>query len=441
MKEEYVVLLNATLHLLLFLWCLKRYSIKNVSTVISAFFVLSSAASLGLFYSPLYNATFTAGGTATLPAALLQFSITCFWVLAFANCDFTRIKKVSFYNAQIINTFEKILTVAFLITVIISLPKTAGMFFSGHDLGEMREDSYGANLVSFTGLSAILYYNIMDYLGSSVVLLLCIPVIKYFLFQENDKWDKLALWVYGLSKLNIMFSVISRATMVFSLIEVIFCCILFLKFIPLKTKKRLVVLSCVILPLFVIAMSAISSARFSDGDKIRDNFHTFRYVGESQLNFMTLLYPDLKEPFWGYTAFPLYRKMIFLDYETGKNRDGSDVFNTAVQKKFHYNNPTYIFHGFPGTLVFNFGRIGGLIAAFVIFLLVRKANSNKYQKSFMAIVCTIYFSSQAAKSIFFTDMFGMSGNWFFIVLLFLYIILNNKGYTKIIKKQDRLRLA
>ena len=129
--------------------------------------------------------------------------------------------------------------------------------------------------------------------------------------------------------------------------------------------------------------------------------------------------------------------MIFLDYETGKNRDGSDVFNTAVQKKFHYNNPTYIFHGFPGTLVFNFGRIGGLIAAFVIFLLVRKANSNKYQKSFMAIVCTIYFSSQAAKSIFFTDMFGMSGNWFFIILLFLYIILNNKGYTKIIKKHDK----
>lgn len=437
MKEEYVVLLNAFLHLFLFLWCLRKYSIQNVSTVISVFFVLSSAASLGLFYSPLYNATFTANGTATLPAVFLQFIITCFWILAFTNCDFSKIKRVSFYNSQVVGSIEKFLTIAFLISVVISLPKTAEMFFSGHDLGEMREDSYGSNLVSFTGMSAILYYNITDYLGGAVVLLLCIPTIKFFLFQENDKWDKLALLVYCLSKLNIMFSVISRAAMVFSLIEVIFCCLLFFRFIPLKTKKKLILLSCVVLPLFVITMSAISSARFSDGDKMRENFNTFRYVGESQLNFMTLLYPDLKEPFWGYTAFPLYRKMLFLDYETGENREGSGVFNTAVQKKFHYNNPTYIFHGFPGTLVFNFGRFGGLLAAFVIFLLIRKANRNKYQKSFMSIVCTIYFSSQAAKSIFFTDMFGISGNWFFIILLFIYIILNFKGYTKKVNRYEK----
>lgn len=429
-----MVILNAMLHFGLLLWCLRRYSIKNISTIISIFFVLSSLASLGLYYSPFYDATFTSNGIATLPAAILQFLITCFWVLSYAKCDFTNIKYVSFYNAKIVNFLEKLLTIVFLITVIISLPNTAMNFFSGRDLGEMREDSYSANLVNFTGISAILYYNIMDFLGGTVFLLLVIPVVKYFLFRDNNRWDNFALFVYGLTKLNVIFSVISRATIVFSLIEVIFCCILFIKYIPLKIKKKILLFSCIVLPLFIIMMSAISSARFDSGDKMRKNFNTFRYVGESQLNFMTLLYPDLKEPFWGYTAFPLYRKCLFLDYETGKNRDGAGVFNTSVQKKFNYNNPTYIFYGFPGVLVFNFGRFGGLITAILIYILIRNANRNKYDKSLMSIICTLYFSSQAAKSIFFTDMFGMSGNWLFIILIFLYIILKKTGYKKMIYK-------
>ena len=55
MNEESVVIANTLFHVLLFLYCFKRYKKKNLSTLLSFFYALSSIASLAYFENPLYS--------------------------------------------------------------------------------------------------------------------------------------------------------------------------------------------------------------------------------------------------------------------------------------------------------------------------------------------------------------------------------------------------
>ena len=70
MKEEYVVIANTLFHVLLFVYCLMRYTKWNMSTVLAFFYALSSIASLAYFENPLYPLFPSAGGIITLHAGL-----------------------------------------------------------------------------------------------------------------------------------------------------------------------------------------------------------------------------------------------------------------------------------------------------------------------------------------------------------------------------------
>lgn len=94
--------------------------------------------------------------------------------------------------------------------------------------------------------------------------------------------------------------------------------------------------------------AAISISRFGDDKSLVENVNTIRYAGEANLNFMSLLYPDLKTPLLGYEDFALFRSIMGLDYTSTGSREGTTVYNSDIKKKYKYYNPTYIFHGAAG---------------------------------------------------------------------------------------------
>lgn len=427
MEESSVVLLNMCLYIALFGFCLWRYHLRNLSTFLSLLYAITSIASYLLYNFPLYSTSYTSMGKSSLEASLYLFLLNTILITTFSNARLDKIQKLSLYNEQQILKWQKILVVFLAIYALWNFPSSVITFFSGHDLSELRNEQYADN----TGNSSFFVINLISRIfGSMSIVLLCLPCINYFLCQKITRWDKLSIGVYAIMKLNTILAAVSRATIVFSLLEAFVVILLFYPFFDRRLMKLIKKWGLISLIGMYLIFSAITFARFEkQSDAAVATFATLRYAGEAQLNFMNLVYPDLKEPWCGFRQFPLFRRIMGLPYDDGTTREGESIYNNAITQNYHWRHPVHVFYSVAGIMVLNLG----FILPFIVALWIHVAFKKKYKKeaniSTLLIILTIIISSYYAKGIFFSDYQNESGNMMILFLIYAFFCLKIKGYT------------
>lgn len=429
MSELSVVISNTCAYIALFVFCLIRYKWKNLSTMLAFFYTISSIASLLLFNFPLYNLTYTADGVITWPAALYLLIVNSLLITAFSNCSIENCRQITNYNYSLILKIQKFLVICFIIYLVFSFPESIRKFYSGRNLADMRDEIYGVN----TSSNLFIVSLIGRLFGSMSIFLISTACIKYFIYKKLDKIDIYSIIVYFLLKVTIVFSMVTRQTIIFSMFEIVVIVLMFNSCFSSKIKRKIVMLSFVIIIFLGGIFATISNSRFG-GNKQNETLSMLRYTGEAQLNFMTLLWPDLKEPFCGWGQFPLYRRLFGLDYDDGTTREETTVFNSYIQKKFHYYNPTYIFHGVVGGWVMNWGFIITFIIVLWVNIRFRKCFKSSLKLSFIQIILVIVVSSYIGKGMFYSDYQNEAGNFMILYLFILWLYLRKHGYSVNVKE-------
>lgn len=421
MSEDNIVLLNTSLYVFLFVFCYVKYKFKSLCTFISLLYMISSVCSFLLYSFPTYNLTFTSWGDVTLEAVLYQFVLYCFLILSFSYCKLEKIKTITQYNEKFLEQIQTVVIVALSIYLICNLPLSIKNFFSGGNLSDMRDDTYGDNSTGALGIFSRIF-------GSMPYVLLIITCVKYFLLDRFSTLDKYSVFVYFLFKSNTILKAISRSSMIFSLMELLVLFVFFYSFISKEMKKKVFKLSIVIAPVVIVMFAMITLSRFGDDAmSLTESMKTFQYAGEAQLNFTNLLYPDLKEPFMGFDQFPLFRRLLGLPYDDGLGRLDEDVYNVYIQEYYGYTNPTYIFHGILGTYVFNWGFYITPILCLLLFFVLRRMYKDKEELSFMGVVITAILASYMCKGVTYADYCSESGNIMILILIYMCIFQKNNG--------------
>ena len=422
MSENTVIIINFCLYLTLSIIAATRKGKYSLVSVISYFYTTSALFSFLLYSHPLYDTTFTSDGTSTIEGCLYLFAINGLLITSFWNVDISNIKQLKGYNEKLFTNTQKVLCVLFIIYLIFSLPGSISRFFSGSNLADMRDEIYGNNASSNFFLVSL----INRFFGSTPILLLCIASINILLLKSKRRIDRYTLYIYMALKINTIFATVTRQTMIFSLIEIVITLILFKDYLTARIKKNILKFSLIVVPSMYAIFSAITYARFGAQGLILDNLSTLRYVGEANLNFMNLMYDNIKQPFLGFSQFPLFRRILGIPYDDGTMRDGVTVFNTYIEQHYHYYNPTYIFHGLAGSLYSNFGEIGCVIVAIIINYFLRKKSA--LNTTFYLIIIVIM-ASYISKGIFYADYGFESGNLLIVYLMLLSYYLHHNRYT------------
>lgn len=434
MKEEYVVIANTLFHVLLFVYCLMRYTKWNMSTVLAFFYALSSIASLAYFENPLYPLFPSAGGIITIQAGLVLWFIDGCCILAFSRIDFTRIKQLIHYDKKLLYNIEKLIVFILAVYLLLALPLSVKDFVSSSNLSEMRNSQYDATQITakYSGALGFIFYKFQLYVYTTPLLLLSIISVRYVFQKRLTTWDKMGIALYLLAKINIVLCNVSRATIMFATFDLIVLFVLYKDFFAEKVKRKLMLISLSLAIGISFVFAAISFSRFGEEKSLIEDVNTMRYAGEANLNFMSLLYPDLKEPFWGYEDFALFRDILGQDYTSTASREGTTVYNYDIKKKYKYYNPTYIFHGTAGLFLFNFGVFGGIVGAFSFFLFIRRIGKNQSKLPVISIFVIIVCAANILKGICYMEIKGLEGNNLILYLILLSLFLRNSNNRLIV---------
>lgn len=430
-----VVLINMCLYIGLFICCWYRHRWHNMSTFLSLLYAFSAISAYLLYNSPLYHFTYKKVQEPTIDGCLCLFIINAALILTFSYFNLSKYRCVLNHNPYWLKQCQKWITVLLLVYVIFSLPASVSDFFMSTDLARMRNAVYGTHNESSLFFVSLIKRTV----GSMPFVILTIAFINIFLFRKKDTWDKLSVFVYVLINLDTMFSAVSRSTIVFSMIEFIIILITFSAFFSKRTKREILTCTLLIFSFLSVVFVAISSDRFGDIRKATRPvvFSTLRYSGETQLNFMTWLYPDLKHPLYGYKQFSLFRRVLGQDYSDGLDRKGTSVYNSYVKKTYKYSHPFYMFYGVAGDYVLNWGCIVTMILAVSVSVSFRRYHKrNEPGISAANIILSIVLAAYYAKGIFYSDYQFESGNLLIVFLLIMYLYLRDTGIPYLIYNRN-----
>lgn len=425
---DFVMILNMLLYIALSVVCFYKFKWHNLGTFLSLLYAISSVAALLLYKSPLYHVTYKNTNEPTLDGCLCLFIINASLILTFTHFKLSKYTCAYHYNPYGLRQIQKIVILLLSIYLLFHLPTAIWNYFTAADLARMRDSVYGTHMEQqFFILSLI-----PRVVGAMPLVLISITGIRLFLFRQMDTWDKLSILIYLLMNLYHVFSAVSRGSIIFATIEVMVVFIVFYPFLSKGTKKKILIYSMVLLPFLLSVFFAISTARFGSYKKVPQvvQYTALRYAGESQVNFMTWLYPDLKRPFHGYRQLTLFRRIVGLEYDDGLGRKGASVYNPRMKKFYKYKHPIYMFYGLAGDLVMDWGCFAAMLIAVSVCVLLRKTcKEEKAGVSSFLIILTVVLGSYYAKGVFYADYKKEAGNLLMLFLFFLYFYLKNTGRT------------
>lgn len=138
--------------------------------------------------------------------------------------------------------------------------------------------------------------------------------------------------------------------------------LIFKSALPRKTAKKFILSVSIVVPVLFLAIILISFARFGDYSSFLI-YELVRYFGESPLNFSSMLFEHQQAMLWGASSFPM-----FLDISLDER---------LVLIRHSVGIVSYIFYGFVGNFVMDFGKILTVLAGLFVLLvsLMRKHNN------------------------------------------------------------------
>lgn len=404
-----ILYINITVYSLFTLYFFKRYGLKNLSTIASFAYLVSAIFSFLYYNTPVFLFSFSnikdlkLGGMVWL--ALFNF-LSCNLLRGFGlqkNCT------IYGYDEVFFGKLQKLIIFLSIIILIFQLPSAVGNLLS-RNLSDIREATYtdGAQVSSNFIVDII-----QRIFGGLNIFLLILPAFKFFVLKKIGKIDVLSLIVYVLLFISTMGAYVSRAVIIYRLIDLLILFLLLKDYIKIKKLKYILLL---IIPLawgLSNTFSAITSSRFgtSSFNKAAEMAANLRYVGESQLNFMSIMYDETDGNTYGYKSLPLFRKLLGLDYygKYGVDREA----NLAVIDKVH-KYPNYIFYTAGGTLYLDWGKY--LPIFFLIFINIYYYKF-RHENNFQLLIWEHIISFFVFYGIFYASYQNEASNFLFLFLM------------------------
>ena len=181
------------------------------------------------------------------------------------------------------------------------------------------------------------------------------PIIFFVLLNKGGKYRKMSLIPFLAIGCNILeaYSGASRAMVLKNVLIFIIAFLIFKQSMDETTRRKIIRISLISFPLFVIFLILITISRYDSGSQTYTVFEWLTlYTGEAPIRFCQNLW-DIQKFSYGDTCFPLIKNVL-----------GFDTFTDYIERESFYESrigvPMNIFYTFIGDLYTDFGLWGTL---------------------------------------------------------------------------------
>jgi len=429
MPESNILLFNICLYL-----CgTGLFSIKfgrlNLATIGIFFYLMSSVFAFLYFKSDYFRMSISNVGKVTLEPLIWLFVFNVLLCAVLRKFEFPGTWLISNYNAKLIKKIHVFaIVVSFLIVIINIVPAINNI--TNPNLKDLRDATYlTGSLVKVSFVFSLL----KRIFGGLSILLIVIPFFNVFVLKRINKLDLLSIIIFFGLILCAIGAYISRGVILLYSIDILLLLICLRRFFEAKFFLKIIIWSFPLILGMALLFSAITSQRF---DSHSSNGANLRYAGESQLNFAIMMYDKTNGMSLGYRSLPLFRRIIGLDY---MGSHGSDKYkNLRFLDRIH-PYPNYIFYSVGGTYYLDFGKLMPILFLLIINLILskRKVNRGQAHFNFYNLILAVYIGRYVIAGQFYCQYANESGNFMFMYLFMLYIILKKSrciNYSPNIKK-------
>lgn len=424
MNELDILHVNIGIYSVFTLYFYKRYGLRNLSTVASIIYLIFSIVSRLYFDTPVFFYSFSN------LKELKWEGMVWLSVFNFLMCNLLRgfgLDKgqvITGYNAKFFRKLQLFLIIGGVFSLIIQLPSAVNNLISGN-LSDIRDLTYtdGAQVTSNPIVD--IYSRIF---GGLNIFLLLLPAFKFFVLKTFDKIDKWSLIVYILTFICTMGAYVSRAIIVYRLVDCIVLYFLLRKYIELKRLKYVIILLIPAAFLLSSFFSAVTSSRFgtTSSNTAAEFAANLRYAGEPQLDFMAIMYDETIGCSYGYRSLPLFRKIAGLDYY---GMYGKDKNNNLVPLDKIHPYPNYIFYTAGGDFYLDWGMYIPIIILIFINIFYYRLKS-KMPGNFQMFVWEQLAAFFVMYGVFYANYQNESSDFLFLFLIVIWFAFGQMKYQK-----------
>ncbi|WP_183308203.1 O-antigen polymerase [Dysgonomonas hofstadii] len=418
MTGNTILILNASVYTLTLLIYYIRSKSFNVGVFLLLLYSVAAWSSVLYYNHKLFIYSYSYSSITVEPFIYLYVVLMLF-LYPFLKFKTNEILKIEAPNKRKMLLLIKILTILQLFIILIQLPNVADIITSAN-WGELRNSQYDLEYkfwFSSIPIVSRFYGLVAGILPISIVL----SFYFYFIDTYKNKWQS---WFFYSTIIVVVLNqivVAGRGSLLLFIVYIFSVFLLFYKKIPERKRKLIIKLSVVPIAIFIVFFVSVSQSRF--GDAV--SFETYRYAGESMINFNGKLYYELKDSTNGNAYFVLLTNIF----------DRDNAFKTVIEKWNYIENITgvdaHYFYTFIGAFLLEFGKIITFLIA-IIFCIISSWVLRKNKTTTLPII--LYYSIWGymfSSGIFFFNLQNATGNFTIILLIFLMFYLKNKNAKKI----------
>lgn len=428
MNNSDILIYHGIINVLFLIFLINRYGFRSVVSFLSLLYTFTALSSYFYSNTPLFVFSYS-NEPISLDSCIYLNLINFMLIFPFRHFkieNIYRFSKMNFGKLRMIVTYVLIANLVFLILDTPSIIE--GLFTS--NLKGLRDSTYEVFELPW-------WHN--PVLGIIKRITTAFDPIFFFLsifgliYDNKKKIYKYCLLIYILNVIKIIALLGSRGIVFYLLIDCILLYILFYPMISKAIKKKIIFISFIGLFGFGSFISAMTIARFSEGSgmasSVSEAIETsmLLYTGESGINFMGSMYGKESTLLYGYDTFPLFRRMMGLEYVDSDRQLATDYFENAT------NARAFIFYQLGGALYSNFGKYGTLIILLFFNIYIGRIASKKRNFSFISFLIMFFYSSIVAKGIFYYSLKTEGGNLSYVIIFIIYLYFIEEKKTMINK--------
>jgi len=397
-----------------------RCGIKSLSSFLSILYLITAICSYLYSLDPSFQYSYSNQPITT--ESLMFFNLANFlFIFPFRNFNIDNVSIISKINFVKIRRVLNALVVVNLLFFLLDFIEIFNGLFSV-DIKALRDSTYGEYIAPWWSNP---FFGVLRRLTTA-----CEPIFLFFsifgfVFAKNKTVYKYYFLIYLLSIVRIVGLVGSRAIIVFTILDLLILFILFQALLNKPIKKRIVKASFVVFILIAVFFSSITIARFSDSaltskasEAIQSS--TLLYMGESGINFMGSMYDKENNLLLGYDAFPLFRRVLGLEYFGVDRMKDTEYIEKAT------NTRAFIFYQLSGNIYSNFGKLGTILILILFNIFFKTITFSKRNISFISFLAIFFCASIVAKGIFYNTLITEAGNLSIVLVIMLYLFFQNE---------------
>lgn len=423
MDETLILNLNIAAYALFVVYFYKRYSLNNLSTIASILYLLGSILSRLYYETPVFFYSFSNQSDIKFQGMLWLLLSNFLLINLLKGFGFSRTNIISGYNERFFYKLQVFIVVIASFSLIIQLPSAISNIMSGN-LADIREATYSEG----AQVTRNIFVNYIQRLfGGLNFFLFLIPAFNYFVKKRIRRLDIISIVVYFLTFVCTMGAYVSRAIIVFKLLECLSVLFLLKEYVEFKRIKYFVIL---LIPIgFILAgfFNAVTSSRFGDStvNKTAENAANLRYAGEPMLNFMALMYDETSGCGYGYRSLPVFRKILGMSY-FGKS--GSEKEDNLQELDKIHPYPNFIFYTASGDLYLDWGAVIPIVFLLILNLSYYRFK-NKRQGNFQILIWEQMFAFFVFYGVFYASYQNEASNFLIIYLFLFWRLFRNDKYA------------